>query len=333
MEFLNNFSQITVSDWHDLLKKSTYTSPFQTPEFYRVLKDTKCYDAEVYALSVYGELKIIMLISLMKEPGIKGFFSRRGIVFGGPVFKEVSAAECTFFFHNVKRSLKSRVIYIETRNLFDYSDYKEAFISSGFQYEPHLNFQLSLSGYTRESLLMVFDNDVRRRIKRTISKGVTYGECLSKKDLWNLYNILSDLYINRTKLPLPQYDFFVHLYNSGIIKVFIVKHGDKIIGGSFCPYNANGIYTFYYCADRNYNKHISPTHLSILAAMEFAIENGIPKFDFMGAGKPDIHYGVRDFKKQFGGKEVEQGRFIKILNPFLFKVGKISIQILMKVNK
>jgi len=76
---------------------------------------------------------------------------------------------------------------------------------------------------------------------------------------------------------------------------------------------------------RNYHRRISPTHLSILAAMEFGLEKGIPKFDFMGAGKPGISYGVRDFKKQFGGEEVEHGRFIKVLNPFLYKLGKIGI--------
>jgi len=112
------------------------------------------------------------------------------------------------------------------------------------------------------------------------------------------------------------------------MKVFLVKHQGKIIGSSFCPFDNNGIYTFYYCGFRDYHKRISPTHLSILAAMEFGLEKGIPKFDFMGAGKPGIPYGVRDFKKQFGGEEVEHGRFIEVLNPFLYKLGEFGIKIL-----
>ena len=38
-------------------------------------------------------------------------------------------------------------------------------------------------------------------------------------------------------------------------------------------------------------------------------------FDFDGAGKPDIPYCVRDYKKKFGGKLVNYGRYTLVLNP------------------
>jgi len=300
--------------------------------YYNVLKETEGTDAEVCALTVAGNIKALMIVTIMQEPGIKGFFSRRGIIFGGPVLNDITDDECNFFFKEVCKQLKGEAIYLETRNLFDYSEYKKSIMSSDWAYKPHLNFQLSLKILTKDKLLGVFDNDVRRRIKNSLSEGATYSECKSEIELHYLYNILLNLYNKKIKLPLPEFDFFKKFYNSGLMKVFIVKYNSQVIGGSFCPFDKNGIYTLYYCDRRVYNRKISPTHLSILAAMEFGIEHNILKFDFMGAGKPGIPFGVRDFKKQFGGKQVEHGRFIKVLNPFLYKIGKVGLKILSKYS-
>jgi lipid II:glycine glycyltransferase (peptidoglycan interpeptide bridge formation enzyme) len=53
----------------------------------------------------------------------------------------------------------------------------------------------------------------------------------------------------------------------------------------------------------------------------------------MGAGKLDHDYGVRKYKMEYGGQLVEHGRFIKVLNPFWFKVGKLGLKILSKIRK
>ena len=46
----------------------------------------------------------------------------------------------------------------------------------------------------------------------------------------------------------------------------------------------------------------------------------------MGAGKPEEGYGVRDFKSKVRGKLVEHGRFLCVLNPVLYNIGKIGIK-------
>nr|HPN23204.1 peptidoglycan bridge formation glycyltransferase FemA/FemB family protein [Tenuifilaceae bacterium] len=71
-----------------------------------------------------------------------------------------------------------------------------------------------------------------------------------------------------------------------------------------------------------------PSVMATWAAIEYAYLNKIHFFDFMGAGQPDENYGVREFKARFGGNEVNYGRFINILNPFLYNLGKIGLNIL-----
>ena len=60
--------------------------------------------------------------------------------------------------------------------------------------------------------------------------------------------------------------------------------------------------------------------------IEYAKANGLPLFDFMGAGKPDANYGVRDFKKEFGGEVVEHGRFLCVRKPILYAIGKLGVK-------
>ena len=56
-------------------------------------------------------------------------------------------------------------------------------------------------------------------------------------------------------------------------------------------------------------------------------KNGFKKFDFGGAGKPGIPYGVRDYKKKFGGEFVNYGRFEQVHKPFLFQIGKLGLKV------
>jgi len=79
-------------------------------------------------------------------------------------------------------------------------------------------------------------------------------------------------------------------------------------------------------------KNQFPSIMATWAAIEYANENNIPLFDFMGAGNPNEAYGVREFKSRFGGEQVEHGRYLNILNPFLYKIGEIGLNVLSKLK-
>ena len=69
------------------------------------------------------------------------------------------------------------------------------------------------------------------------------------------------------------------------------------------------------------------------AAIKYAKDNAIDRFDFMGAGKPDEEYGVREFKSKFGGVLVEHGRFVAVNRLFLYRTGKFGLKIIKKLSK
>ena len=169
----------------------------------------------------------------------------------------------------------------------------------------------------------------RREISLSIDGGAVYRECQTYSELKILYGLLSDLYLNRIKLPLPDYLFFEKMWQFYYGKIFIVIHNNKLIGGSFCFIQpAKAIYTMYYCGIRNYHKKIFPTHLAILAAIEYGINNGLQYLDFMGTGIRGEEYGVRRYKQEFGGESADFGRHRKINSRLLYHIGKAGLRLL-----
>ena len=109
---------------------------------------------------------------------------------------------------------------------------------------------------------------------------------------------------------------------------FFIEFQSQIIGGIMCPiFDKKAIYEWYICGIDGKFKGIFPSVLATWAAINYANLANIHFFDFMGAGKPDKAYGVRDFKSKFGGHLVNYGRYEKVHKPALMQIGKFSLKL------
>jgi hypothetical protein len=325
MKVLTN-EQIDITLWEEFVAGNPHATPFQTWDYYRLLIGGK--QSSGQAVCVIGEERILALavIHIQRERGIKGFFSRRGVIFGGPLVDPSFPEAMDLLLKAIHGLHRHRVIYMETRNLSDFSSYRNVFEVNGWVYHEHLNCVLGIEN--REQVLSGMSESRRRQIRMSIDNGATWEECSSLEDLEELYSLLNELYSKEVRLPLPSLGFFTAIYKLWFGKIFIVKHDGRIIGGSICPVLENrSIYTFYYYGLKDYHKKIFPTHLALMAAIEYALQNGIGKVDFMGAGKPGKDYGVRDYKLKFGCELQEQGRFLKIESPLLYRIGETGLKI------
>ena len=111
--------------------------------------------------------------------------------------------------------------------------------------------------------------------------------------------------------------------------ILLVKYEDRIIGGILSPvFTDKVIYEWYVCGLDQEFRHVYPSVLATWAAMDYALQNNIARFDFMGVGVPDRDYGVRDFKSKFGGELVNYGRFGRVNNKLLYAITEIGFNIL-----
>ena len=282
-----------------------------------------------------------------KNP-LKQYFTRRAIIIGGPaladdcteeeveaLMKAVREQLINFKFPNLQivpsgkeiSNFRYTPIYIETRNFNDYSQWKEAFEQAGFRYQPHLNFHFDCTDM--DVMRAQLSETRRRQINKSVKSGTTIEEARTEEEITEWYVILSDLYRRRVRTPLFPLSFFLDFFRQKRGVYLLVKHEGKVIGGIMCPiFEDRSIYEWYICGMDTEYKECYPSVTATWAAMDYANKHSITRFDVMGAGVPDVPYGVRDFKAEFGGMMVEHGRFLHVVKPTLYALGKAAIKVI-----
>ena len=330
----SSFSEINLSQWQELVAQSPNSSYFQTPECYHFFESLSFLKPFIFGVSENNRLVGVLSGYIISDGNIlKRFLSRRAIVCGGALLgTDISDKALKQMLLTAGNKLKRKAIYLEIRNYTDYSEKKGVFESTGFNYSPHLNFHVPTPD--PEFVLKNLSTTRRREIKLSVKAGAVWSESRDSGDLKTYYKILTDLYKTKVRTPLYPIEFFEKLIQNKNGKLFIVKLNEKIIGGSVCAVLPDRIiYEWFVCGLDGETKNVYPSTLATWAAIEFASTNGYGCFDMMGAGKPDAGYGVREFKSKFGGKLVENGRFLRISNPFLYRIGKMAVSIMRSNHK
>lgn len=318
--------------WTELVKRSSVATWFQTREAYDFFCSLSFLEAFAYAVEIEGRLKGVIVGYIQRDGGkLKQFFSKRAIVLGGPLLADdIEEEELELLLVGLKEGEAKRSIYIETRNLNDYSRWRELFEQCGFKYEPHLNYHVDCQ--SKEMAWKNIKENRKRQIKKALAEGVKIEEAVSEEEVMVFYHLLSDLYKKKVKTPLFPQEFFLEFYRKRCGKYLLVKDGDEIIGGIMCPVLDNRtIYELFVCGNDTEYKIKYPSVMATWAAIDYALNNGVSRFDFMGAGKPDVAYGVREFKSKFGGELVEYGRHICVCKPLLFSIGKFGVKMMKKL--
>lgn len=319
--------------WSELVEQSPLATWFQTKEAYVFFEDLSFLEAFAIAVESDGQLKGLIAGYIQKDGGkIKQFFSRRAIVVGGPLLSdEITDEELAFLLSALKKKLHRKAIFIETRNFNDYSRWRSVFEQSGFDYEPHYDVQVDTSSL--ELVNSKLDRNRRRNIKKALENGVAIDENPTADDLRQLYSMLEELYTTKVKTPLFPFEFFEKLRKIPSSLFFIAKNAEgQLLGGLVCvALDHRAVYAWLACGDDFNFKSLSPSVMVNYAGVSYAAREGMPRFDFMGAGKPDDGgYGVRDFKLKFGGELVEYGRYVHVCNRLLFGIGKLGVRLLKK---
>ena len=346
-----SYKEIDRAEWGALVAASATGTWFQSPEAYAfyasmpelfkpfavaVAQDAEHLDAERLDpadLELRTRLRGICVGYItVEKSAIKQTLTRRAIIVGGPVIADdATDAEVCELMKAVRKELKGKAIYVESRNFNDYSKWKGAFAAAGFEYVPHLNFHIDTSSI--EIVDANLGKSRKRDIRTTIREGVSVIEHPTDEQVCEYYKVLDNLYRTKVKTPLFPLSFFLALNKHKDGRLRLIEYQGRIIGGTVCVEQANKcVYEWFVCGEDGVYPHVFPSSYATYAGIKYAAEHGCARFDMMGAGKPDEAYGVRDFKAKFGGKEVEHGRFLCITKPLLYKIGVLGVTILKKLK-
>jgi serine/alanine adding enzyme len=333
MNFLD-ISQVSREEWMFFVSNHPNGNIFQSPLIYDVYNKTENYNPAVIFCKIDDELVGVMQSVIISEgKGIKGYLTARLIVQGGPLVKNNNPEVLKGILQYHIRKFRSKAIYTQIRNLFSVDSYSDIFTSVGFSYEDHLDIHIDLS-----IDFDIFWRGVKQKLRQNIRKSEKLGVEIfevQRENIDDLYNILNQVY-NNANLPVPPKSLFTssfdYLLDSQNLIGFVAKYEGKVIGFRLELVFRDVIYDWYAGSLDEYY-HLKTNDLLPFKAIEWGYKRkGFRIFDFGGAGKPNIPYGVRDHKLKFWNELINLGRFQFIHKPVLYKIMVKLYKIVTKIK-
>ncbi|NIA11169.1 MAG: peptidoglycan bridge formation glycyltransferase FemA/FemB family protein [Nitrospiraceae bacterium] len=330
-----SLEDVDKEDWRDFVHNHSCGSIFQTHEMRGVYEQTKNYEPiSLAAINDSEEIVALVQAVVIKEMGgFLGGFSARSVIQGGPLFVDSSVGyeAVSLLMNEYDRIARKRALYSEIRNIYDMSEFRSLFKQMGYVYEDHLNYLIDLDR-PQEEIGMAIHRSMRKNIKRSQKKGVVIREVTNKSQLKIFYGFLEDVYHN-AKIPFEDMSHFDAIFDilvpRGMATFHLAEHGGEYIGGRVTLIYKGVVYAYSVGVPNKY-KHLYPNALLNWEIIQWGAENGCNTFDFGGAGKPDRDYGVREFKRQFGGELVNYGRCKKIYSPVKMGIAEMGLRVYKK---
>ncbi len=190
--------------------------------------------------------------------------------------------------------------------------------------QPELTWLIDLS-QTEEEIVGQMKKNNRGRYRNAYKKGLSFHQTTDLDDLEKIIELINGI-SEKNKVKLHKADYLRQqakiLLKEDIMKMFVVKLEDKIIGGTLVlDYNGTRYHT-QSAADPEFHKTGANTFLKASTIID-AKRQGLGYFDFWGItdSEDPKHpwYGFSQFKKSFGGQESRYlGTWEKPINKTLY---------------
>lgn len=158
-------------------------------------------------------------------------------------------------------------------------------------------------------------SSVRRQIARAQKNGAVIKQAENDSEIEAFLQMLRRHYSSKVRKHFPDLQLFRLLINNPTernhARIFLVKHHEKIIGGSFCIYSDDRVYLCFSGGLRKSYARFHPGIMAVWAAITHAYEQGYQHFEFVDAGLPFKKIGYRNFILGFGGKQVSTRRWFR----------------------
>lgn len=316
-------AMLSSSDWKFFVEQNPDSNIFHTYEFYKSFADYPNYKpTPIFILDDRDVIcGIIMLIVYSEKNNVIGKLTTRAISLDFPLVPE--AIDFGEVVSIIKSKFSKKLVHWNVVPFKESTLKKRRLLDAGFVYEPHLNFVFNLT--IGESLLFSQIGKTRRKqIRRAEKRGVRIRTHDSVTDFSEHYTILSQTYKD-AGLPLFDIDYFKSLINGLKQQQILIAEATvegKLIGFRLVLLHKKYMYDFYAGANKEYYSFY-PNDILVWETLKYGAKNGFSVFNFGGAGHPDKEYGVREFKKSFGGELINSGVFRTPINGLIYNAVKL----------
>jgi len=321
---------VDVRRWKSFLEGVSGDNIFQTPEMRDVFAGTKNYEPVVVAIEKDSEIRDLVLGCIIKEgEGLKGIFSSRAIVTGGPLSKEEDFKDILSVFDD---AVRQKSLYSQIRNIRDMSAHRQSFEVIGYSWEEHLNFVHDLTR-PPEMIFAEFSQGRQKGIKKAEERGIRFIEG-GKSDVMGLHRLVAATY-REVGVPLADASLFESAWRflspGEMVHIFNAVLNEELVASRIIL-SYRGILHDWYAGSTSSGREHNANEFLVWSIMRWGSENGFRSFDFGGAGKPGERYGPGEFKRRFGGILTNFGRFQKTYHPMKHFVGRTGYEVVKKIR-
>lgn len=265
----------------------------------------------------------LVAITFTEKNGILKSLSTHTTIRGGPIVDDSEAGFkiCQLLLTEYEKKVKNS-IYTRIYPLKQNKSAEEAVISQNYVSEGYLNFLIDLNR-SEEEIMGGLHKGKRKNIRRAQQRKDLRLEHIKDRDeIPIFYDILKETHSN-AEIPLADISLFFSVYDILVPKklahfVFAYKDEKPVACRLLLTYKKEII--DWYAASYKESHSYHPNDFLVWQIICWGIENGYKLFDFGGAGVPEEDYGPRVFKSEFGGTEVNYGRFTKVHHPNKMKL-------------
>lgn len=297
---LRNVSFFHNASTFDLYKDVPYYTPLMIV----------CFDNEEPIASLFAH---ILRINRLLDTSL----FRRCYVSQKPAYFESDLPEEEIFaelLNKLMEEVKSRVLYVEVRNLGDPIFGYKAFRDNNFFSIKWINIKNSLQ--RKRKIWNQLSRSRKNQVNKAKRKGVYIEDVTTDSELHDIYKLIDKNLNWKFSHRFPPFTYFSNFFYSFVLegkgKIFLTKYQGKIVGGIIIGIDNNkNVYNLYYWGKTKTYKNLYPTIYTIWYALNYAEKNGLKYFDFMDCGYLHEKAGKPRFILQFGGKQHATRRWYK----------------------
>jgi len=326
-----NHNSIDRNKWISYVNGHQFGTLFHLPEILDVYSKTNGYDPFTLFVTDNDDLIIAMLLGYVQtvyKINI-GNTNKRIVLMNSPICNSKEALDCLL--NRFKSIYKKKGLYAEIRNHYDLTDYAEVYTRHNFDYEDHCNILIDLS-QNEDAILADMSSRRRKEVRHGAKENFEFKR-ISEQDYDNFYQILSGIY-DHAKMPLVDKSYFESVWKmDDRYKVILGLYENETLVGAVLLFTYKQTIYSMYGGSRSEYYNRRPNDYMFSQVFLWAKQKGYIVYDWLGAGNPNKPYGVRDWKKQFGGSMVNYGRYHLIASPFKYKLAVTAFKLLQKAKK
>lgn len=296
------------------LKRFGDYSVFHDRRFYNLFNELESFSASsILVRRKNSVLGFVTFVTVSEFSGLLKYFTSRCIMFAPPLYTDDEVLK--ILLDEVKSEVPSAALYLKLKGTNSLSARKSLLENQGFKWIPHLNFILDLSDGS-EGVWSRISKTRKKQIRRAERRGLTV-DMVNSGSFDEHYVLLKKTY-DKAGLPLYPIELIQKAIDSfsptnQILMVEVRLEGQLVAFRLILLYQTK-MYDWFAGSSVEHHSYY-PNDIAVWKALEWGVNNGYTEFDFGGAGHPDKPYGIREFKRKFGGKEVNYGVFMKVNAP------------------